>query len=112
MICSWISENPFGFGMNWRSPMEISIRALNWTLALDLTLETGLFTGEIRERFLHSIYLHLWEVSRKFSRGSSANNHLIGEAAGVFITSCYFPEVVGSEDWRKKSTDRVLNYEI
>lgn len=102
-IDSWLAENPFGFGMNWRSPMELSIRILNWVWALDLIRESGLFVGETRLRILHSVYLHLWEITRKYSQGSSANNHLIGEAAGVFIASCYFSELNDTQKWQAQS---------
>jgi len=104
-IDSWLKKNPFGFGMNWRSPMELSIRILNWVWALDLINESGLFAGEPKQRILRSVYLHLWEITRKFSQGSSANNHLIGEAAGVFIASCYFSELKDTDKWRAQSRD-------
>ena len=51
---------------------------------------SGLLSGERCERVLAVAYRHLWDVSRKYSRYSSANNHLVGEAAGVFIGSTYF----------------------
>lgn len=110
-LVSWMDSNPVGRGMNWRSPMELSIRVINWGWALDYIYESGLFKGEFRERVLHSIYLHLWDVTRKFSKGSSANNHLIGEAAGVFIAACYFPELNNSSPWLEESR-RILEQEI
>lgn len=102
-IESWLERNPFGFGMNWRSPLELAIRMINWVWALDLIRESGLLSGETRKRILYSVYLHLWEITRKFSQGSSANNHLIGEAAGVFIASCYFSELKDADKWRAQS---------
>ncbi len=98
-IESWLDSNPVGKGMNWRSPMELSIRMINWVWAIDLIRDTGLFTGIFKERVLQSVYLHIWDVKRKFSKGSSANNHVIGEAAGVFIAITYFTEIKGLEDW-------------
>ena len=100
---SWFDQCPYGYGMNWRSPMELSIRLINWVWAIDLTLESEIFTGTFRDRLLHSIYLHLWDVTRKYSKGSSANNHLIGEAGGVFIATSYFPEMANATRWQKES---------
>lgn len=102
-IDSWIKQCPFGRGMHWRSPLELAVRAINWVWAYDLIRESNAFGGEAHARFLHSMYLHLWEVSRKFSRGSSANNHLIGEAAGVFIASTYFARLPNASRWRAES---------
>ena len=100
---SWLEQCPYGYGMNWRSPMELSIRLINWIWAIDLTLESGIFSGSFRDRLLHSIYLHLWDVSRKYSHGSSANNHLIGEAGGVFIATSYFPQMANAAKWHSES---------
>lgn len=104
-LVSWLQQCPYGYGMNWRSPMELSIRLINWIWAIDLTLESQIFTGAFRDQLFHSIYLHLHEVTRKYSRGSSANNHLIGEAAGVFITTSYFPDLTNASRWQAESFD-------
>jgi hypothetical protein len=108
---SWMNQCPFGKGMNWRSPLELAIRLINWVWALDLIRESGLVKGEFRERVLHSVYLHLWEITRKYSRGSSANNHLIGEAAGVFIGSSYFRNLPDTSRWIEES-HAILSREI
>ncbi len=102
-IESWLEQCPYGYGMNWRSPMELSIRLINWVWAIDLTLESQIFSGTFRDQLLHSIYLHLREVTRKYSQGSSANNHLIGEAGGVFIATSYFPQLTNAAKWQNES---------
>ncbi len=33
-IDSWIAQCAFGCGMNWRSPLELAIRVINWTWAI------------------------------------------------------------------------------
>jgi hypothetical protein len=107
----WVQACPFGRGMNWRSPLELAIRLINWVWTLDLIRESGVFSGDVRTRLLHTIYLHLWEITRKYSRGSSANNHIIGEAAGVFIATSYFREFQNATRWRKES-QRILSEQI
>jgi len=111
-IDSWIESNPFGYGMNWRSPLELGIRMINWVWALDLVRDFGWGsrTG-FRERVLETVWRHLWEITRKYSRGSSANNHLIGEAAGVFVGSAYFSNLPCAREWLSESHD-ILSREI
>lgn len=100
---SWLEACPYGRGMNWRSPLELGIRLINWVWTLDLAGSSAAFDERLRRRVLHSAYLHLREITRKYSRGSSANNHLVGEAAGAYVASCYFHELRDAARWREEA---------
>ncbi len=108
---SWLEENPYGVGMNWRSGLELGIRLINWVWAVDLIEESKAIDDQLRQRLLDSISRHIWEIDRKYSRGSSVNNHLIGEAAGVFVAASYFGNLRNASGWRTKSRV-ILNREI
>ena len=108
---SWLRQNPFGIGMNWRSGLELGIRLINWVWALDLIEESKAIDDQLRQRLLDSISRHIWEIDRKYSRGSSVNNHLIGEAAGVFVAASYFGDMRNASKWRARSLS-ILNREI
>jgi hypothetical protein len=108
---SWLRQNPYGMGMNWRSGLELGIRLINWVWAIDLIRESGVISDELNTRLMDSVSRHIWEIDRKYSRGSSSNNHLIGEAAGVFVASSYFKNLKYSSKWREKSR-QILNREI
>ena len=110
-IESWIEQNPFGFGMNWRSPLELAIRIINWTWAIDLIADSGVLSDAFDARLLQAVTLHVWDIARKYSRGSSANNHRIGEASGVFVATSYFPDLVNAGRLRAES-QRILTEEI
>ncbi|MCX5671539.1 MAG: alginate lyase family protein [Planctomycetota bacterium] len=102
---SWLDQCPYGIGMNWRSPLELGIRLINWVWTLGLVRDSGVVDEVFRVRLLNSAYLHLWEISRKYSRGSSVNNHLVGEAAGVYIGSTYFYNLKHAARWRARSRE-------
>ena len=104
---SWLEQCPFGIGMQWRSPLEMAIRLINWVWTLDLIHESDLLDGEFRVRLLNSIYRHIWEIARNYSRCSSANNHLIGEAVGAYVACCYFSGMKKSLLWRRESRDKL-----
>lgn len=110
-LTSWLDANPYGYGMNWKNPLELGIRMINWVWAIDLILESGLFSGPFKTRVLNSVFLHCRDISSKFSRGSSANNHLVGEAAGVYIASSYFSLFKDAERWQQQSK-MILEREI
>ncbi|NOT02553.1 MAG: alginate lyase family protein, partial [Phycisphaerales bacterium] len=100
---SWMEQCPFGTGMNWRSPLELGIRLINWVWALELIRPSAALTGDRLSRIVGVAYRHLWDITRKYSRFSSANNHLIGEAAGVYIGSSYFSALKSADAWRSEA---------
>jgi hypothetical protein len=108
---SWLRQNPFGIGMNWRSGLELGIRLINWVWAIDLIRESAVINDELNRRLMNSMSRHIWEIDRKYSRGTSVNNHLIGEAAGVFVATSYFRNLRHASVWRQRSWE-ILNHEI
>ncbi len=105
---SWMDQCPFGTTMNWRSPLELGIRVINWVWALELIRPSGLLSEEQLDRIAGSAYRHMWDTARKYSKFSSANNHLIGEAAGVYIAAAYFSGFPESQRWRRQARDILI----
>lgn len=110
---SWWSKNPFLCGPHWISGIELGIRLISWVWVRRLLAAwsgaTALFEGNAQ--FLDQLYYHQRWLASLPSRGSSANNHLIAEAAGQFAASCAFPFFAESANWRRQSA-RVLELEI
>lgn len=106
---SWIDQCPYMQGAHWTSSLELGIRLINWSIVWQLMggLDSPLFKdkqGEaFKQQWLTCIYQHIHFIKGHYSRFSSANNHLIGEAAGVFIgaeTWPYWPEL---KRWGKEA---------
>jgi hypothetical protein len=110
---SWWRENPFLSGINWTSGIELGVRLINfawirrlldgWPGVNDLFEHNDLAGRQI---YWHQQYLAAFE-----SRYSSANNHVIAEAAGQLVASCAFPWYTDSERWRHDSS-RLLEREL
>lgn len=113
-IEDWIDENPYLVGVNWYTGLEVSVRLLNWWIVwniLELGEESDIGERNFNnEKWLPVIYSHLHYLDRYLSKYSSANNHLTGEIAGLYIgAKCWnFKE---SEVWAKKAK-RLLHEEI
>ena len=105
LIMNWIDANPFGMGMNWKSPLELGVRTINWVWALDLIRASEALANSDWHRIVENSHLMIWDTQRKFSRGSSANNHLIGEVAGVFVGSSYFSKFKNARRYSDVSRD-------
>ena len=108
---SWWQQCPPGLGPNWASSLELGIRLINWSLAWQLLggVRAPVFSapgGEmLRRKWLELVYLHAQAITRNLSRFSSANNHLLGEAAGVFIASVTWPFWPELQRWGRYCRD-------
>ena len=111
----WVKHNPPYRGWNWTSALEVGMRLVQftWMDALlsrssrgdeaqtsirvsntsDQSLLTSAATMEKRLERLRQQILppHVWYAWRHKSFGSSANNHLIGELAGLILATVRWP---------------------
>jgi hypothetical protein len=107
---SWIDQNPPGKGINWFSPMECGLRLINWLWGLffifsnegPLSDPSPLVSVEQGQRILTSIYWQAYSIEKNLSKFSSANNHVIGEALGLFWVGSLIPSLPRAEKWKKK----------
>ena len=110
---SWSRENPFLSGVNWTSGIEIGLRLISLTWIRRLLDEWP----EVADHFendeltIRQIRWHQQYLGAFWSRGSSANNHVIAEAAGQLVASCAFPWFPESGRWRERSA-RILEREL
>ncbi len=82
----WADKNPFYQGLNWTSALESGLRLIHFTY-MD-SLLGGL--GALRDEILPA---HVWFTWNERSFGSSANNHLLGELAGLITASARWPQL-------------------
>ena len=110
---SWMEENPFLSGVHWTSGIEIGIRLISLTWIRRLLDEWPQVAEhfENNELTVRQVRWHQQYLSAFRSRGSSANNHVIAEAAGQLAASCAFPWFVESDRWRRKAA-RLLEDEL
>ncbi|MDQ0751947.1 hypothetical protein QF034_006178 [Streptomyces africanus] len=110
---SWWAGNAPLRGVHWTSGIELGIRLLSWVWIRRLLDgwpgAAGLFEGN--PEALHQIWHHQRWLAAFPSRGSSANNHVIAEAAGQFAAACAFGWFPASGRWRSdalRSLERQL----
>ena len=101
---SWWQENPFLSGIHWTSGIELGVRLISlvWIRRLldGWPGVADLFEHDAPRRCGRSGGIRsIWPRFR--SRGSSANNHVIAEAAGQLVASCAFPWFPESDRWRR-----------
>jgi hypothetical protein len=114
LLDSWIDQCPYLRGPNWTSSLELGIRLINWSLAWQLIggADSPLFRSEsgrtFRDRWSRAVFQHMHFIAGHFSRFSSANNHLIGEAAGLYVGATTWPLWPQAARWRRQARAELL----
>src|SRR3954454_2462316 len=102
---SWWRANPFLSGVHWTNGIEVGIRLISWVwirrLLADWPKVDDLFENDADA--LGQIAWHQEFLAAFPSHSSSANNHVIAEAAGLLAASCAFPWYERSPRWRAKA---------
>ena len=112
----WVKHNPPYRGWNWTSALEVGMRLVQFTWmdallssssineaqtpstetsSTDQSLPASALSMEKRLERLRQQILppHVWYTWRYKSFGSSANNHLIGELAGLILATVRWPDL-------------------
>ncbi len=107
---SWWRDNPFLQGVHWVSGIEVGLRLLSWTWMRALLSDwpgcPALF--EDNDAFARQLYHHCRYLQAFRSAGSSANNHLIAELAGLATAAAAFPWFRESAGWARDAGRRLV----
>lgn len=107
-VNTWIDSNPWKIGVHWDNALESSLRAISFTYAdgcLFRRMESSWI--EIREKVLSAIWWHGKFIEENLSKGGY--NHLVGDAAGLFIIGESYPELPRSWYWRELGLNILIN---
>ena len=102
---SWLDQNPVGRGIAWRGAFEAGLRAMSVAVALQgLRTAPGLGLDRYRRvvTLLAASAVMAWQQRSLFS---SANNHLLGEMAGVATVAMLHPEIASADRMEARALD-------
>jgi hypothetical protein len=95
----WLRTSHPGRGIAWSNGFEAGLRGTSFALAFDALRGSGLLQPAETSLVLRGLWQHARWALRDHSFGSSANNHLIGEAAGLAAIGLLAPELADSGGW-------------
>ncbi len=110
---SWWAQNPFLSGVHWTSGIEAGVRLISWVWVRRL-LDGWAGAPDLFERnevACAQIWWHQHYLASFRSRGSSANNHVIAEAAGLLVAALAFDQFAESPRWAEEAAG-VLEREL
>jgi Heparinase II/III N-terminus/Heparinase II/III-like protein len=100
-VLDFIATNPPRFGVNWRSAMEVAIRAANWVVAADLFRAGGAsLDGRFERVLLRSLYEHGLHIESNLEWDPQVRgNHYLANVAGLLFISAYLPRLAKTDAW-------------
>ena len=89
----FVEQNPVGWGIAWRGGFEAGVRALSVAVALQGLRDSPAMDQDRYRRAVTMLAAGADRSWQQRSLFSSANNHLIGEMAGVATVAALHPEL-------------------
>lgn len=102
LVRSWVGQNPYKVGVNWTSALEVAVRSIAWSWVYGFIRSAPSVDEESRRVLLGSLSLHGLYIEGHLSHYFSPYNHLVGEAAALFILGASFPYLEGAARWEQK----------
>ena len=113
---SWLQDNPAGVGINWVTPMEAAIRAVNWGWAIGTLEGWRPLDGELRIRVARSLQAHGRHIERNLE-GSPLlrGNHYLADVLGLLALARMLPTDPRAGRWRRfarKALEREITTQV
>ncbi|MFW5803930.1 MAG: heparinase II/III family protein [bacterium] len=103
VVNDFIIHNPIGYGANWMSTMDVSIRAVNLVIAYDLFFQVDDFKIldiSFKKEIEESIYQHaLYIVNHLEYSEINTNNHYLSNICSLLILAAYMQSNDQVDKW-------------
>jgi Heparinase II/III N-terminus/Heparinase II/III-like protein len=99
---NWIKNNPWPWGVNWVSSMDVSIRAVNWLWGYYFFMDSPNLTDKFLISFFTSMLTHGRHIRHNLeNQGGFTNNHYIADLVGLIYLGILCPEFKEATEWRE-----------
>lgn len=100
-VLDWIVSNPVRYGVNWRSAMDVSIRAVNWIWGLAIFRGHPALSPAVRWCMTRSLYRHGLHIENHLDYWPCVptSNHYLADIVGLLHIAAAFPEFAESNRW-------------
>lgn len=108
-LLSWITQNPYGRGVNWNCGMEVALRAMNLLAAFETFRKSEKLDSEWLGIFLRVMQQHGRYVRRNLEFSYlSTSNHYLSDVVGLLWLGLLLPELSDARAWREFGLDQLL----
>jgi hypothetical protein len=109
LLLDWIQTNPLYLGVHWTSALEPGMRVISWMWTLAALSEWSGWSPADLAQIATSLEEHGTFLAAHFSLYSSPYNHLIGEAAALYLLGLWM-DGPRSAEWRRQAADILLQH--
>lgn len=95
---SWVEENPYQIGINWVTPMECAIRAINWTESYYLFKDE--YDTALKNMLIKQLYLHGRHIRDNMEWSPAKENHYLSDCMGLFFIGTALENCKEAESWK------------
>ena len=115
-MTDWIVSNRIRFGVNWRTSMEVGIRACNMLLTYELIKESKSVTKEFKKLFERSLYEHGSHIKNNLETSYffHGHNHYMANIVGLIFLGI-LTNNKDSKQWLKfgiKEFNKAINFQF
>jgi Heparinase II/III-like protein/Heparinase II/III N-terminus len=104
----WQRENPYPFGINWASSLEVAFRSLSWLWVSRLLENCAHAPESFRRDLVNGLALSGRHIENYLSTYFSPNTHLLGEGVALFFIGILCPQLASAQRWRVRGWEVVL----
>jgi Heparinase II/III-like protein/Heparinase II/III N-terminus len=90
-VLDFIAMNPPRFGVQWKSAMDVGIRAVSWCISFDIFLQLNTeFDNKFQKIFINSLIIHKKHIEQNLEwSGGARGNHYFANICSLIILSKY-----------------------
>jgi len=89
-INDWIDQNPYLIGINWRCPMDVAIRAINFIWGFYFFVNNPIIPEKFWQKLVCSLYDHAHYIENNWETSDKPNNHYLADLLGYLYLNVFF----------------------
>lgn len=99
LVNDWIDSNPVAYGVNWASPMEASIRAMNLIVGLLYFIGSEKIDDAFFLKLICSLYDHAVYIRHNLEITLRSGNHYISNLVALIYLGIFFNDTKIGKRW-------------
>jgi len=104
----WRAQNPYPFGVNWASSLEVGFRSLSWLWVRFLLEGSEAAPAGFAQDLSQALATSAAHIERYLSTYFSPNTHLLGEGVALFFIGTLCRELKYAKRWQQRGWQIVL----